>query len=799
MIKYYIRMAWRSLVKDRFFTLLNISGLAVSIVVAIFLLSYAQQELGINANFSKGNDIYRVNMKLSEAFNFEKWVQLPNAVGPAMLEDIPEVEAMARLVRHNFGGTSSLRWENQNFLVEDFYLTDAAFFDLFDFEFIEGNKETVFEKPNSIVISETQRKKIFGNHQALNQQLTINQDLHFTVTGIFRDLPENISFDGKVFANILDSWMGEDVYWSNASYETYVQLHPDADAVRLQKEATNLIDKYVQKENQYFTQFVLQPVSKIYLHSNNLEYGYSSKSGNISHVRLFFVLSFLILGMAAINYINLTTARSQNNAKEVGINKVLGADPKHIRLRFFMETATLVLIAVLLAVALAMLTIPWFNQLTGNQFTMAELLTPDHLLLFVGLWLFISLLGGSYPAFVMSRMPTLGLMKKWAGKNNLSEGIRKSLVVFQFTCSIILIIGVIIMNQQMRYVSEKDLGYQPQNVLSIPTSGFSSYQQVKSVQQEFRNLAGTKSVSAVQTYPGDGESGKTVYKPGDTGEGLPVLTNFSLNPIATTLGLDLIAGTDLPETLVKTDSTGYVVINELVAAYLGYANPQDAIGKKAGIDWIKDAEIKGVVRNFNFGNLKEKIGAYVFYKTNHPTEGFNYLLLNFEGQNASSYLAQVKEIFENRVPEAAFDYLFLDDYIKNQYRAENRSEAILTVFSVLAIFIACLGLFGLAAFTAEQRKKEIGVRKVLGASVLQIVQLLSQQFSQLILWALFISIPMGWWVFSEWLNEFAYRIQISWLVFLLAAVLVLLIAAIPIGFQSLKAAWSNPIDSLRDE
>ncbi len=799
MFKNNLKIAWRSLLKNRFFTLLNISGLAVSLVVAIFLLTYAQQELSFNSSFPKSQDIFRVNMVTSQAYNFEKWVQLPNAVGPAMEDNIPEVQKAARWVRYNFGGTSSLRWENENYLIKDFYLTDAAFFEIFDFEFLEGNGKLVFEKPNSVVISESERQRIFGDKTALNQEITIDGHEHLTVTGVFRDLPQNTSFDGKIYANIMDSWMGKNVYWSNASYETFCLLQPDAEVNKVEDEATALIDKHVAKKDQYFTQFLLQPLSKIYLYSHDLEHSYSSRTGNINQVRLFFLLSFLILAIAAINYINLTTARAQHNAKEVGVSKVLGASRQQIRKRFYTETAILVLVAILGAILLCILTLPLFNGLTDNEFTIAQLLTAQNLLIFLGLWLLISFLGGSYPSLVMAKMPTLGLMKHQAGKNNLSEGVRKTLVIFQFSCSIVLIIGVLIMKHQMEYVSSKDLGYQPKKVLSIPINGVSSWNQLEGLEQDLRNLAGTKSVSAMQTYPGKGESGKTIYRPGEEGAGLPIQTSSSLDPVVNTLGLHLIAGEDLPRNLAKGDSTAYLLINEVVSTYLGYSDPKDAIGQYADLDGIKNAEIKGVVRNFNFGNLKENVRAYTFYKAQNPSEGYYYLLANFGKQQASSYLGQVRDIFEKRVPNAAFDYLFLEDYLKDQYRTENRSESVLTVFSLLAIFIACLGLFGLAAFTAEQRKKEIGVRKVLGASILEIIKLLSSQFSRLIFLALLIAVPLGWWIFSEWLNGFAYRIQISWQVFLFAAFLVMVIAAVPIGFQSIKAARSNPVDSLRDE
>lgn len=798
MIRNYFIIAWRSLIKNRFFTLLNISGLAVSLVVAIFLLSYAQQELSFNSMFSQKENIYRVNMEMEEKYNFEKWTVTPNFLGPTMLEELPEVETMARLVRYNFGGTSSLSRKKDNFLIENFYVTDATFFDLFDFDFIEGSKDKVFKNPNSIVISETESKKIFGEKSALDEQVEINQE-KYTVTGVFKDLPYNTTFDGSIYTNILDSWMGKRLTWDNSSFETYILLHSDAKPAQVAQNATNLIEKYINEENRYYTKFLFQSLNDIYLYSADLDEPYSSKSGNINQVKLFFTLAILIIGIATINYVNLSTAKTQTNAKEVGVNKVLGANATQIRLRFYIETSVLVLIAMCIALVLIFALMPWFNNLTGNEFSITKLFSFNHLMTFIGLWVLISFLGGFYPAFVMTKLPSLGLMKHWTERNLLSEFVRSGLVAFQFVCSMVLIVGVLIMNKQISYINNKDLGYTPDQILSIPLAGFSKWQQLSTALTQINEVPGTTSASLLQSYPGYLESGKNVHKIGRESEAsLPVLTNNSYASVVNTLGLNLIAGSDLPKTITATDSTTYLLINEVVAAYLGYESPDDAVGQTIGI-WSEEGVINGVVRNFNSASLKEKVGAYVFYKTNAGSEGYNYLLLNFNNQNVGNYLAQVQEIIEAVVPESAFEYKFLGDHIKNQYRAENRSEAILTVFSVLAIFIACLGLFGLAAFAAEQRKKEIGVRKVLGASVAQITKLLSTQFSKLILLALLISIPLGWWIFSEWLNSFAYRISMDWKVFVFAAFLVLLIAAVPIGFQSIKAARSNPVESLRDE
>lgn len=798
MFRNYLRIAWRSLLKNRFFTLLNITGLAISLVVAIFLLSYAEQELSFNSMFSQKDNIYRVNMEMEEKYDFEKWVTTPNLLGPTMLEELSEVEATARLVRYNFGSTSFLSRNKDNFLVENLYVTDAAFFELFDFYFIEGVKDEVFKKPNSIVISETESKRIFGENSALNEQVEINEE-EYTVTGVFKDLPYNTTFDGSIYVNILDSWMGKHLTWDNSSFETYVLLDSKIKPEQAAQNATNLIEKHINEENRYYTKFLFQSFNDIYLHSADLDEAYSSKSGNINQVKLFFTLAILIIGIATINYVNLSTAKTQTNAKEVGVNKVLGANAMQIRFRFYIETAILVLIAMCVALILVFALMPWFNNLTGNEFSIAKLFSFNHLMIFIGLWILISFLGGFYPAFVMTKLPTLGLMKRWAERNLFSEYIRSGLVVFQFVCSMVLIVGVLIMNKQISYINNKDLGYTPNQIISIPLAGFSGWQQVSAAFIEIKKIPETTSLSVLQTYPGYLESGKNVHKIGRENEAsLPVLTNNSYTTVVNTLGLDLIAGSDLPETISETDTTTYLLINEVVAAYLGYEKPEDAVGQTIGI-WSGEGVVRGVVRNFNSASLKEKVGAYVFYKTNAGSEGYNYVLLNFENQNVSNYLAQLQEVMEDVVPESVFDYKFLGDHIKKQYESENQAHTILLVFSVLAIIIACLGLFGLTAFSVEQRKKEIGVRKVLGASITQITELLSKQFSKAILIAILFATPIAWWVFSKWLNGFAYRIDIGWQAFVYASLLVVAIAIIPIGIQSMKAARANPVESLRDE
>ncbi len=799
MVRNYIKIAWRNLLKNRFFSLLNILGLAVSLAIAILLGTYGRQQLSFDKQFKQKDNIYRVLMETTAEYNYEKWSSLPNAVGPAMLSDIPEVNGFARLVSLDFTGYGSIRANNNNFVEKNIFLTDSSFFDLLDIKFIEGNSTNAFQHPKSVVISVSKKEKMFGDQLALNKQLIINQRDTFTVSGVFQDLPENSSFVGDILLDIMDSWMGKNVYWANASYNTFCLLNTNSDPVDIEKKATALIDKYVPKDNQYYTRFQLQPLSKIHLYSEDLRDTLSSRKGSIHTVRTVLILSALIIFIACINYMNLATARSQKNAKEVGINKVLGANRRHIKLRFYLETAIISFFSILLGFGLAVLTLPTFNTIIGTEVSTTVLFSIENMGILVVVWFLITLVGGSYPASMMASISSLSLMKNIVIQSRIAQVLRKGLVVFQFTCSIVLIIGVVIISLQMRHVSEKDLGYQSSNILVLPIRSINNLEKLNSIKQSVLSLVGTESISMVQSYPGFGESGKSVYRPGNNKEGLPTLSSSSQGAIVPTLRLNLLAGKDLPKDIAEKDDVCYVLVNEVVSSYLGYSNPDDAIGQRITTEMSTNSIITGVVRNFNFASLKENIGGYMYYHMQQPNEGYRYLLVRYNPTATTAYVAQIQKIFEQQLPDAAFDYQFLDEHIKSYYTIENRTNKIITTFSLLTIFIACLGLFGLAAFTAEQRKKEIGIRKVLGANLYKIIRLLSTHFLGLILIAFLISTPIAWWLFSRWLQDFNDRVNIPWWSFAVAGLFALVIALLTVGYQALKAARTNPINSLKDE
>ena len=799
MFKNYLKTALRNIRANKLFTTLNIAGLAIGLGVCIILFAYVSHELSFDRMYKNSKNIYRVNMKTTAEYNYQKWAELPNAVGPALLQDIPQVKMEARLIKDDFGATASLKTGDKNFVEKGLYLADSSIFRIFDFHFIQGNALTAFSQPNSIVLSQSAKERLFGNEPAFGKIIYVNSRDTLHVSGIYKDLPENSTIDCDMIYNIMDSWMGKNVSWSNASFETYCLLQPNANIDQVQKLATGLINKYVKKDDQYYTKFLLEPLSKIHLYSADLRQGYSSKYGSISSVKALLFLSLLVLLIACINYMNLATARSQKRAKGVGVNKVLGANIRQMLMLFYMETGLLSFIAIIIGYSLAFVFMPVFQNIAGVTLDSSALYTTTILLSIFFIWLIVTIVAGSYPAISMSRISPLVLMNKSKQKHSIADVIRKVLVVFQFASSVILIVAVIIIYRQMQFIRNKDLGYNPTGVVALSIKSAQSKQQINTTISDLKTLANVKSVSAVQSIPGVGESGRSVRKLSTDKEGFPVKSCHTDGSVVETLQLKLLAGTELPQTIAKDDTTCYTLINESVANYLGFKTPQEAIGKYIITEMADKSIVTGVVKNFNYNSLKDEIGGYVYYEMNGAPEGLRTLLVRYNTQNLPQLLQQLQDVFRKDLPNTAFDYQFLDKHVQNLYASEQHTANTATVFSLLAIFIACLGLLGLSAFTAEQRTKEIGIRKVLGASISGITKLLTTDFLKLVIISIIIATPIAWWLMNKWLIDFAYRIQISWWVFLVAGIISILIALITISFQAIKAAVANPVKSLRSE
>lgn len=799
MLKIYFKTAWRNIVSNKLFTILNIAGLAIGLCVSILLFAYVFNELSFDRMYKNSANIYHVNMETTANYNYEKWAELPNAVGPALKQDLPQVKYATRLIKADFGAVVSLKTGEKNFVEKGLYMADGTVFDMFDISFVEGSRQTAFNQPKSIVLSEAAKERLFGNTPAFGKLIYVNNRDTLHVSGVYKNLPVNSTIDCDMIANIMDSWMGKNVSWSNASFETYCLLQPNVSIPEVEKQATALIDKYVNKEDQYYTKFLFQPLQDVHLYSSDLRAGYSSRLSNISNVKALLFLSLLVLLIACINYMNLATARSQKRSKGVGLNKVLGATIRHMLIYFYTETAVLALIAILIGYGLAFLSIPLFRNISGIELSASALYAKPILLSLLAAWLTVTLIAGSYPAISISRIAPLMLISKSKLKNSFADMIRRGLVVFQFACSVILIIAVIVILQQMKYIRDKDLGYNPKGIISLSVKSAQNKNQLTTAINDLKRLATIKSVSAVQSIPGDVESGRSIRKLSTDKDGLPVKTCHTDGSISATMQLELLAGNPLPNTLAETDTTCYMLVNETVAQYLGFQTPAEAVGKMVHSELGDKSLITGVVKNFNYGSLKNEIGGYIYYTMNGAPESIRTLLVRYNTTNLSQLLGQIQDVFKNDLPNTAFDYQFLDSHVQNLYIAEQHTANTAAIFSLLAIFIACLGLFGLAAFTAEQRTKEIGIRKVLGASVSGITELLTRDFLKLILLAILIATPIAWWVMNKWLTDFVYRIQIAWWVFVLAGLVAIIIALITISFQSIKAATANPVKSLRTE
>ncbi len=792
-------MAWRNMVSNKLFSTLNIAGLAIGMCVCITLFACITYELSFDRMFTNYKSIYRVNLQTSAEYNYKVWSKLPNAVGPAMSQQIPGVQSAARLIMHDFGAKVSIKTDDKNFTEKGLYMADSTVFRMFDVKFVEGNARAAFLQPKSIVLSQSAKNRLYGNEPAFGKLIYVNNRDTLHVSGVYADMPVNSTIDCDMIYNIMDTWAGKDVYWSNSSYETYVQLKPGANVQKVQQQATALIDKNVKKEYKFFTAFLFQPLADVHLYSADIRESYTSRPGSISTVRALVFLSVLVLFIACINYMNLATARSQKRAKGVGVSKVLGANSRQMLLLFYCETALFALIAIVIGYTMAFLAEPVFQNITGIAISRSALISAPVLIGLVSIWLLVTLMAGSYPALSMSGITPLVLMNKLKLKNAAGNFVRRSLVVFQFASSIILIIAVIIILQQINFIQNKDLGYNPKGIISVNTNSAQNKNQVAAFTNDLHGLAGVESVSAVQSVPGDVESGRSVRKHVTDKEGLPVKTCHTDGSIVKTMQLNLLAGKPLPTTVAAGDTVCYALINETVLKYLGFKSPQDAVGKYIASEMAGRTVVTGVVRDFNYQSLKNEVGGYVYYTMNNAPESLRTLLIRYNTNDLPRLMHQVESKFKTDMPNSSFDFEFLDSHIQNLYTSEQHMARTATTFSVLAIFVACLGLFGLAAFIAEQRTKEIGIRKVLGASVAGVTRLLTADFLKLVILSIIIASPIGWYLMDKWLMAFSYRIHISGWAFVAAGATAILFAILTVSSHAIKAAVANPVKSLRSE
>ncbi|MGS2738566.1 ABC transporter permease [Sinomicrobium sp. M5D2P17] len=797
MIRNHLKIAWRSLLADRKFSLINIVGLAIGLSISLLLFLFVIHERSFNQMYANKDHIYRMLLHTEGDHGEEIWCNAPAALAPALSRDIPGITSSVRMLKHDFGDRAfvNVNLNNKQLIEPLLYWCDDTFFTIFDSEFIQGEPEKALTRPNTVVLSETTARRYFGDRDPMGQMITVDYNIELEVTGVIKDLPDNSTIDANVIASFKTLNYYRNPSWGNASFETYCLVSDTFIPETAEKEIQQMLDRYVKKEEQWY-HFSLQPLEKVHLYSVGYTNLYSSRKGSIREVRIFSFLALLILLIACINYMNLATARSQKRTKDVGISKTLGASTRNLISRFYTETALITGIAIILGVLLAFAAVPLFNSITEKQLDINLVFSLKFITAILVVWILTSFIAGSYPALYLSGVSPKEVMSTSARQGNMAGMVRKGLVILQFSASVVLIIGVTVIYQQIQFILQKDLGYDPENVVAISAAVAVKNNSTEALLDEFRKAPPVLQVSMAQGFPGMEVSGRSLYVSENDPHGISLQSNRADHTVTEVLGLRLLAGRPLPRFKQEQDTTVDVILNKKAVDYLGYT-PEEAIGKRVHAGLGNNSYITGVVNDFNFSSLHSPIGAYSFH--NGSMEPKRRLLVRFNSDNLPATLRDFKTRFKKIVPDSAFDYTFLDKNTEQLYAAEKRTARVGLVFSALAIFVACLGLFGLAAFTAEQRNKEIGIRKVLGASVFRITRLLSKDFLKLVCLALIIAFPLAYWLMDKWLREFAYRIEISWVTFLVTGISALLITLITISFQSIKAAMLNPVKTLKAE
>lgn len=801
MFRNYLKIALRQALKHKSYSLINVLGLAAGITCCLLILLYVQNELAFDDFHGKRARIYRINKIVhEEGGEVTHTAEMPGNFAPALVQDYPEVESAVRL--RPWWDEMLVSYGEKKLKINHVVFTDSTFFDIFDFELVAGDRRQVLRAPLTAVITEETAQQFFGEADPIGQVLVGLFDMPLTVTGIAKKPPmrSHIQF------NILISWStstnsayAERFSWMNRwitqTAFTYALLAPGAEPQALAAKFPAFMQKYMARwADKYFP--YLQPLADVHLKAANipLQFQMNSNAGNIQTVYVLAIIAVLVLIIACINYMNLATARAARRAAEIGLRKAVGAEQRQLIWQFLGEAFALALLALMLAAVLVELLLPAFNRLTLRALVFEPLVNPALLIGMLGVALFVGLAAGSYPAFVLSSFQPIAALKN--GYTSRWQGVRsrKMLVVTQFCFSIFLIIATLVVYRQRDFMRTKNLGFEREHVvmLAIPSSTIRT--QAHAFKIELLRHPNIISAAYASGGPGIGAMGFDILP-----EGRPLSARFAVPTVgvdfdfAKTLGLEIASGRDF-NTTFSTDSSA-VLINETLARQLGWATP---IGKRLalGTDNPQTLTVIGVVKDFHIRSVHQKIEPVLLYITDRRFNHLSVKLARNDLPETLQFLAATWARFETRHP---FEYKFLDQTFEQYYLSEERLTQTLGVFAVLAIAIACLGLFGLAAYVAEQRTKEIGIRKVLGASLAGIVSLLSKDFVKLVLLANMLAWPIGWYAMNRWLQNFSYRIEIGWGIFALAGGLAVVIALLTVSMQAIKAALANPVEALRYE
>ena len=816
MIKNYLKIAWRNLMKNKVFSFINVFGLSIGLTCCMLIALYLHNELSYDSYHKNADRIFQLGTNFVKEGKEDRTANTPAPMAKAMQMEFPEIEKGTRLLRMFADDRTLFQYKEPDGNVKSFFETkgfvaDSTFFQVLTYKFKEGNPAMALMNPNSVVINEATSRKIFGKESPINKTLFISSSTigegDFKVTGVFTDPPYPSHIDagfilstGSGFSNAFFNRQNDLV--SNNMFYTYFLLKPGADAKKLEAKFPAFIDKHAAeglKAMGFYKKQFLTAINDVHLYahtSSNV-----SPSGSVTYLYILGSIALFTLLIACINFMNLSTARSSKRAAEVGVRKVLGAEKASLIRQFIGESVMMSMIAFVFALVFAKIMLPLFSRLSAKDIDFSFQQHGFLLAGFLLLALLTGLLAGSYPAFYLSSFQPVKVLKGKITNSLAANSLRKGLVVFQFVISAGLIVASVIINDQMQYLKDKDLGFEKDQQIVIPLRSRVAKNSYAALKEELKKNPQIENAGASMYYPGIINPGDMpLYKEGDNmNSAKRTFMNWIDASFLQTLGIKTVAGRLFsPE--FPADTTFRMILNEEAIRKIGFKSNEDAVGKNVAIDWQGETyrwQIVGVVKDFHFADLHTAIEPYGFQLNNN--QNFNYLIAHAKTNNMGNVLQSIGNTWKQLNPNEPFEFTFLNDDFQKNYEADNRLAGIVQNFTIIAILISCLGLFGLATFSAEQRTKEIGVRKVLGASVSNVVGLLSKEFLKLVFIGIIIASPITWLVMNKWLQDFAYRTNISWLVFVITAIIAISIALLTISFQAIKAALANPVKSLRTE
>jgi putative ABC transport system permease protein len=811
MLRNYLRIAFRNLGKYKFISFVNLFGLTVGLSCCLLILTYILNETSYDKYNANADRIYRV----TRIFNNDQGVvslhlgAVAPPFAPLLQNDFPDIQKITRMLP---GGTTPFRYQDKIFNEKDVYFADEHFTDLFDLTMIAGDPATALREPNCIMLTPDGARKYFGTEDPMNKIIRVNGQIDAKVTGVYKDFPANAHIHPKVLVSF-NTLNDPSIYgaeqlrtnWGNNAFFTYMLLPANYPAQRLEAQFPAFLDRHMREPGQpadfkpsKYTKLTLQKLTDIHLRSHLDDE--AEENGDINRVYIFSAIALFILLIACINYMNLSTARSTLRAKEIGIRKVAGARRGELIAQFLIESVLIAWMATALAIGLTWIALPWLDTLTGQSLSIHILFRPAVLIPLLLTPFAVGLLSGLYPALFMSAFQPAKVLKGLFRAGGSALSFRKALVITQFSISIILIISTAIVFQQLNYIRESALGLDKDHILTFRSAGLNH--NYDAFRTEILRDANIKDLARSSRIP----SGRLLDEQGASMQNGDTLrpVNADIKYLAAdeefvpTYGITLAAGRNFSRDYA-TDTASFL-LNVAATQVLGLRTPQDAIGKNFMYGAVK-GRIIGVLNDFHFESMHQKILPLVLVMPSATLGGnaFGRISVKLGGKDLPAAISHITAAWKRFLPETPFEFTFLDERFDDLYRSEQRQGSLFTVFACIAIFIACLGLFGLASFAITQRIKEIGIRKVLGASTAGIVALLSKDFMKLVAIAALIAFPVAGYAMHNWLQDFAYRINIPWWIFLVAGALAALVALITIGLQAIRAALANPVKNLRSE